>query len=354
MKNKSINIILFSFANIHFLDYAYGSWRRQVRRHVRYLIKETHYNIDFQKCFNKTDSSQMNAKTYATNVLQVDLNNVLDKIRQEKQIPDNQCLYLNKYKKTTEYFSNDDNMLLCGIYQIKNKITNKIYIGRTQKSFAYRWRNHKRDLQRGKHCNKLMQNDFGLYGIDSFEFTILEIIDFNATDEYVYQREMYFIARLDSINLNRGYNKSLGGDDKLMNKRKYLVKRQPRAMPLLDTRTGQVFISYQVLAKAIHMNPRRLYNMIYKKRHRKLNTRFKPISFELYNEISNKELTSISRDNLHNDGANSVQKTRASLSNEHFNIPDFGLDNGVQTEDGGVSADGMVTNVLRLSDYQSE
>ena len=61
----------------------------------------------------------------------------------------------------------------CGVYQIICKKNNKIYIG-SSKNIISRWRHHTSDLNRNCHSNMFLQEDWNKYGLDNFEFIILE------------------------------------------------------------------------------------------------------------------------------------------------------------------------------------
>jgi hypothetical protein len=62
---------------------------------------------------------------------------------------------------------------ILGIYQIKNLINNKIYIGKSQ-DIERRWQQHRY----GK-TNLILSNSIKKYGINNFEFIILETINFS-------------------------------------------------------------------------------------------------------------------------------------------------------------------------------
>lgn len=64
---------------------------------------------------------------------------------------------------------------LQGIYQIRNTITNEIYIGSAASSFTKRWSRHRKDLKLNQHGNPKLQNSYNKYGVDAFEYTILEV-----------------------------------------------------------------------------------------------------------------------------------------------------------------------------------
>ena len=61
---------------------------------------------------------------------------------------------------------------ISGIYQIKCKTNNKIYIG-SSVNIKQRWKYHKWQLRAGKHDAKYMQNCWNKYGQDFIEFEVL-------------------------------------------------------------------------------------------------------------------------------------------------------------------------------------
>lgn len=90
------------------------------------------------------------------------------------------------------------------IYQIKNKINGKKYIGQTS-DFQKRKNSHLSALRRGKCFNSYLQRAFDVYGEDAFEFSILEYCDVDDLDK----REEFWISREGSY--FRGYNLNIGG-----------------------------------------------------------------------------------------------------------------------------------------------
>lgn len=79
-----------------------------------------------------------------------------------------------------------------GIYQIKNLINNKIYIG-SSTNIDKRWNNHIYKWLKNTHPNLHFQNAFNKYGIENFIFEILEIVeDVNLLIE----REQFYIDDL--------------------------------------------------------------------------------------------------------------------------------------------------------------
>lgn len=59
-----------------------------------------------------------------------------------------------------------------GIYTIKNKINGHIYVGQSI-DIETRWKQHVSDLKKDRHHCKPLQKEFGNFGIDSFEFSIV-------------------------------------------------------------------------------------------------------------------------------------------------------------------------------------
>ena len=66
---------------------------------------------------------------------------------------------------------------MIGIYKIKNKINNKIYIGQS-KDINNRWKRHLYDARNGS--STLLHAAIRKYGIDNFEFSIVEQCELNG------------------------------------------------------------------------------------------------------------------------------------------------------------------------------
>lgn len=64
-----------------------------------------------------------------------------------------------------------------GIYEIKNILNSKRYIGSTTMSFQKRLNHHRSLLRAGNHKNNYLQNSWDKYGEDNFVFSILEVVD---------------------------------------------------------------------------------------------------------------------------------------------------------------------------------
>lgn len=88
-----------------------------------------------------------------------------------------------------------------GIYEIRNTINGKRYIG-SSVNIKSRWRSHKTAiLAKTSECTKL-QRAWNKYGGQSFVFNIVEIV--NGDKEELYKREQYYIDFYDTV--RHGYN----------------------------------------------------------------------------------------------------------------------------------------------------
>lgn len=95
-----------------------------------------------------------------------------------------------------------------GIYAIKNKMNNKMYIGQSvnvNKRKSY----HLWLLRNNSHFNPKLQNAFNKYGEENFEFVILEKCNKEELDD----KEIEYISRYNTT--NNGYNICEGGEGSL-------------------------------------------------------------------------------------------------------------------------------------------
>lgn len=95
-----------------------------------------------------------------------------------------------------------------GIYKITNVINGKIYIGQSR-CISKRWKNHKIAAYNSndKGYEYPLYRAIRKYGIDNFDFSILE----NCSIEQLDEREIYWINYYSSNNYNYGYNNDCGG-----------------------------------------------------------------------------------------------------------------------------------------------
>lgn len=113
-----------------------------------------------------------------------------------------------------------------GIYIIKNKINNKVYIGQS-KNINKRIKEHINALKNGVHQNKHLQFAFDKYGINNFDIDILE----SCSEDNLNEREIYYINFYNSTSRNCGYNIESGGNASPVSeetKRKLMFKKSNR------------------------------------------------------------------------------------------------------------------------------
>ena len=90
---------------------------------------------------------------------------------------------------------------MIGIYKITNLINQKVYIGQSI-NIQQRWEEHKYYSSNEK---TLLQKAFKKYGIDNFNFEVIEECDIKDLDD----KEIYWIKYYDSF--KNGYNLTEGG-----------------------------------------------------------------------------------------------------------------------------------------------
>lgn len=95
------------------------------------------------------------------------------------------------------------------IYKITNKINGKSYIGQTT-NYQRRFREH-RNKGYGEEPSKLLYKAFDKYGIDNFDFEVIE----DLTENYN-EREKYWIQYYNTLTPN-GYNIEPGGEEPPLN-----------------------------------------------------------------------------------------------------------------------------------------
>jgi len=96
---------------------------------------------------------------------------------------------------------------MSGIYQIRNTINNKVYIG-LSKNTENRIYSHKKCLIRNLHENIHLQSSFNKYGESVFLFEMIEECD----EDKLSEREKYWIKKYKSHDRSYGYNRTYGGE----------------------------------------------------------------------------------------------------------------------------------------------
>lgn len=92
-----------------------------------------------------------------------------------------------------------------GVYLIRCIPLNRIYIGSTNQTFRARFSNHCKFLKNGTLGNKILQEDYNIYGPENFEFEILGVYPESLTVKY----EIHFKELLNPFyNKNKPCNNS--------------------------------------------------------------------------------------------------------------------------------------------------
>ena len=94
-------------------------------------------------------------------------------------------------------------MKICGIYKITHKETGKSYIGLSV-DIHNRWKQHRSFAKTGR--KSAIYSALKKYGVDAFEFTVLE----ECASDVLEEREKHWIVQFDTV--ASGYNLTFGGE----------------------------------------------------------------------------------------------------------------------------------------------
>lgn len=97
-----------------------------------------------------------------------------------------------------------------GIYQIRNIVNGKIFIG-SSKNLDGGLNRNRFQLEQGLHMNKQLQNDYNQFGEGKFSFEVLDYLEPKEDTNYDYTEELkvleeMWLERLQPYN-EKGYNK---------------------------------------------------------------------------------------------------------------------------------------------------
>jgi len=98
-------------------------------------------------------------------------------------------------------------MKVCGIYSIRNMVNGKWYVGQGVNVYT-RKSQHFCLLKSGGHFNDYLQKSFLKYGIQNFNFRVIETVPEDMLDT----RERYWIVYYRSNERSYGYNLDSGGN----------------------------------------------------------------------------------------------------------------------------------------------
>lgn len=95
-----------------------------------------------------------------------------------------------------------------GVYCIRNKINNKVYIGSSKDCYHRVRGQHYAKLQAGSHSNPHLQSAWNKYGKESFESFCLEL----CRQDCLFEREQFWIKESKCLDNRYGYNKNPSAD----------------------------------------------------------------------------------------------------------------------------------------------
>lgn len=88
-----------------------------------------------------------------------------------------------------------------GIYEIRNLVNDKVYIG-SAKVFKTRWKRHQKDLELNRHHNIRLQRSYNKHGSANFEYNIIKKVEYEK--DIIIEQENYYISKFNSKEC--GYN----------------------------------------------------------------------------------------------------------------------------------------------------
>jgi len=88
---------------------------------------------------------------------------------------------------------------MIGIYSIKNKINNEVYIG-SSINISKRKYNHNYQIKKGSHANRYLTRAIQKYGAENFTFEVLE----ECSADQLKEREQFYIDKYQAF--GNGYN----------------------------------------------------------------------------------------------------------------------------------------------------
>lgn len=150
-----------------------------------------------------------------------------------------------------EKYTKETNLNAKGVYIITHKDTNIKYIGSTTTSFKERWRSHINVFKRGI-GNKVLLNIYTKYGIEGFNFSILEILD-GADISTIRKQEKFWIIKYDTY--KNGANCSLETENALINYDRTPYTEEDKLKYMLTSLTKKKVYLYNKHGELLYIFP---------------------------------------------------------------------------------------------------
>jgi group I intron endonuclease len=116
-------------------------------------------------------------------------------------------------RKIKEHYK--QTVLPMGIYQIKNLVNGKVFIG-SAKNLPGKFNSHRFQLKQGSHMNRALQEDYSHFGEKKFSFEVLDYLEPKEDPKYDYAADLAVLEEMWIEKLQpygeRGYNKRKGLD----------------------------------------------------------------------------------------------------------------------------------------------
>jgi hypothetical protein len=82
-----------------------------------------------------------------------------------------------------------------GVYQIKNLVNGKIFIGSSQ-NLPGKINSHRFQLKMGSHMNRVLQGEYTLLGEEKFSFTVLDYLEPKEDPKYDYTADLKVLEEM--------------------------------------------------------------------------------------------------------------------------------------------------------------
>lgn len=109
---------------------------------------------------------------------------------------------------------NKEDICKCGIYCIRNKVNNKVYIGKSKNIYARMYQHIYSLNVKSKDENRYLINSWHKYGADNFEYFVIEYLELD--EDLLKERELYWIQSYNSLDKSIGYNLRLDSETKMI------------------------------------------------------------------------------------------------------------------------------------------
>jgi len=173
--------------------------------------------------------------------------------------------------------------MTCGIYSITNKTNKKVYIG-SSKNCEQRFKQHKKELRGEYHKNDHLQKAINKYGIDNFDFKIIDKCD---QKDLIYT-ETLWMNHLNTMDSIIGYNKRSPDNNIISQETKDKIKKShntPKYKQWLKKNAKENIWGNNEVKKRLLKNQ---WISMHTQEHKKLKSKQRKLSWDLCPENKDK------------------------------------------------------------------